>query len=938
VVDILRGLAYLIYDWLADISAEPGFYLGVFTGVAGLSLASYTAFLLRPHLEEAAERYKVQKATGRSDLGFVVLLFLDWWKEFAEQYKAQKITRFNGLALVVGILVCVLSLLAWPSVRPGLWSGVVVGMAGLAVAASVVFQVKVWWGKVTAPLQPQRVTHTTDKTPAQMLVSSCTTFVVGVFVFVCVVGLIIEMLMPGVLEVVVLSAQSLEVAPTDLPRLVLAAIPNLDLVLAVGAKALLAITIVTLCVLLYWAAQAVWAVCLTFWQCSYSANSHFWLLCRATMLPLPRVRWLLEQWLVQDWEAALHNVHELLKYTRQSIPVAGAVSSALTRLPEDKTLGAVATLIESPMVLRSASTSPLKAMWLVATGVEARLPAKWRERLLVVPYLRIPARAAAAGFWYLYQREPAKAVRAFSTVRLLPRGKEMYSLALALATAYDVKDLEGIASLAEQFEFAAEDGLPPVDVRLHPSAWRALGHIQRAALGAQTVRQSVSRAVRSQALIRAQGEMAALLERVDITSEAERDILQEIASRWQEALLAAAREVGQTAAKPVTNPYILNDPVVGRGFVDREETLRRLEELWAGSQVPPSVVLFGQRRMGKTSILRNLPGHLGASVHLAYVDLNLIGDAPGGTGDVVLALVDGARRALEMAGQTGPKVDPAALTARPYRAFEQYLRSVQEMLGEDRLILAMDEFEQLEKWMDDGRLPQDFLKVLRSYIQMDPHIAFAFAGSHMLEEMTADYFEPLFASVIPVKVRFLSRGAVSQLLANPADDFPLDYAPEALEQIWQLTAGQPNLVQLVGHRLVSRFNDLAFEQARQPEACFTAADVQAVVEDPEFLKMGRCYFTGVWGQAGQNPPGQQAVLRALAAHPEGLTSKELAAATRLDEETLNAALAALKQHDVVVEEAGRWRYAVELMRRWVSREQGRPSGSPGLEVNDAAFS
>jgi hypothetical protein len=86
------------------------------------------------------------------------------------------------------------------SAEPGFWSGFVAGMAGLAIAASVVFQVKVWWGKVTAPLQPQRVTHTTDKTPAQMLVSSCTTLVVGVLVFICAAALIIEVLVPGTLQ------------------------------------------------------------------------------------------------------------------------------------------------------------------------------------------------------------------------------------------------------------------------------------------------------------------------------------------------------------------------------------------------------------------------------------------------------------------------------------------------------------------------------------------------------------------------------------------------------------------------------------------------------------------------------------------------------------------------------------------------------------------
>jgi len=60
----------------------------------------------------------------------------------------------------------------------------------------------------------------------------------------------------------------------------------------------------------------------------------------------------------------------------------------------------------------------------------------------------------------------------------------------------------------------------------------------------------------------------------------------------------------------------------------------------------------------------------------------------------------------------------------------------------------------------------------------------------------------------------------------------------------------------------------------------------------------------------------------LASHPEGLPFEALIAATRLPPQTLEAALEALERHDVVEKEAGRWRFTVELMRRWVVQEVG----------------
>ena len=83
--------------------------------------------------------------------------------------------------------------------EPGFMSGWCLGVAGLALAAFVVFRVKTWWGDVRAPFKPQTVVHKTDKTPAQVVSGSCSTFFLGIMVFVCVISLLIEIAIPGTL-------------------------------------------------------------------------------------------------------------------------------------------------------------------------------------------------------------------------------------------------------------------------------------------------------------------------------------------------------------------------------------------------------------------------------------------------------------------------------------------------------------------------------------------------------------------------------------------------------------------------------------------------------------------------------------------------------------------------------------------------------------------
>ena len=143
------------------------------------------------------------------------------------------------------------------------------------------------------------------------------------------------------------------------------------------------------------------------------------------------------------------------------------------------------------------------------------------------------------------------------------------------------------------------------------------------------------------------------------------------------------------------------------------------------------------------------------------------------------------------------------------------------------------------------------------------------------------------------------------------------YTREALDQIYALTHGQPYLVQLVGFQLVRRYNDHVFEQRHPRNPVFTVQDVEAVINDSEFFKRGRYYFDGVWGQAARGASSQQAIIKTLASHPQGLSPSALALATNMDEATLQSGLKNLKRHDVVEETEGRWRIIVELFRRWV---------------------
>jgi AAA+ ATPase superfamily predicted ATPase len=124
---------------------------------------------------------------------------------------------------------------------------------------------------------------------------------------------------------------------------------------------------------------------------------------------------------------------------------------------------------------------------------------------------------------------------------------------------------------------------------------------------------------------------------------------------------------------------VAGNPVEGELFVGREDILQRLEELWSGEGQCSSVVLYGHRRMGKSSILRNLGARFGA--HKTIVDFNMqrVG-LVSSTGELLYNLVLALSDSLSSPGAAHlAEPDEARfLEHNPYTAFDRYLKQLDQ--------------------------------------------------------------------------------------------------------------------------------------------------------------------------------------------------------------------------------------------------------------------
>jgi hypothetical protein len=465
---------------------------------------------------------------------------------------------------------------------------------------------------------------------------------------------------------------------------------------------------------------------------------------------------------------------------------------------------------------------------------------------------------------------------------------------------------------------------------------RALRRLKEIGAEVATYQAATSRYRQLAALARATEKLNDLSEYVaaNVTRQ-ERTILEGIIYRWRRLVSEASGEVGASEETgPVANPYVAGNPVMGDLFVGREDILRRLVELWNKEGQCPSVVIYGHRRMGKTSILHNLGGRIGPRTIMVDFNMQRVGMITN-TGEMLynLALAMYDALSTDQREKLGEPDEDAFIHHNPYISFDRFLKQFERIRARRRFIITVDEFELIEHMIVEGHLEARLLAFWRGLIQTYPWYIMAFAGLHTLQEMTQDYWNPLFGSVKAIPVSFLNHEAAWRLITQPTPDFTLDYDPEAVERIISLTNGQPYLIQLIGHGLVTRFNRQTFEEGVERPWRFTVADVETIINSPELYRDGDAYFSGVWRLAEQGAPGQQAILTRLTLDPA--TTAELAHLTGMSLEQTEAALRTLKRHDVLhrIDElyisysdhpddiltGDMWDFTVELMRRWVAR-------------------
>ena len=213
-----------------------------------------------------------------------------------------------------------------------------------------------------------------------------------------------------------------------------------------------------------------------------------------------------------------------------------------------------------------------------------------------------------------------------------------------------------------------------------------------------------------------------------------------LASEFRAAALAwkavTKRQLSQVQTivekEPVRQVFRAGDPVNRRqeAFVPRTNVIGKLEQQVMLSTGCPGIILYGRRRRGKSTVLTNLTGSgfLPDSVRSAVVsmqDPNAFTSLASLTGLLVREVP------AEIRGDNGPE----SIETLP--DFFDFLRRAHDKLAsrEERLLLALDEYENIDRKIGEGVFHLDLLHTIRESIQTHRNITWVFAGSHTIEDL-----------------------------------------------------------------------------------------------------------------------------------------------------------------------------------------------------------
>ncbi len=361
----------------------------------------------------------------------------------------------------------------------------------------------------------------------------------------------------------------------------------------------------------------------------------------------------------------------------------------------------------------------------------------------------------------------------------------------------------------------------------------------------------------------------------------------------------------------LVNPYIAGAPVVeARMFFGREDVFEWIQNSLTGRYADHILVIHGQRRVGKTSVLKQLGNRLPEKYIPVFFDLQ--GRTHTTIDRFLWWLAREIVRVLKQERDITIPPPEKEVFATDAEYFEhRFLPELRTAIGDHTLLLTFDEFDNLEESEVKEELARPLIDYLRRLMgESGLNFIFSIGSSgRKLENMQATYTE-FFKTALYKKISFLNQVQTAGLVTRPVEGL-LEYEPEAVKRIYGITSGHPYFTQLTCHELFSLCQ-------RTGELRIRETDVEAVLDD--VVERGTVNLKFTWDEASDI---ERWSLAALAHEKVPMDNHSLAEylrkqRVRFSEPDLISGVLHLREKDILTEQN---QFVIHLLRLWLQKNR-----------------
>jgi HEAT repeat protein/Cdc6-like AAA superfamily ATPase len=368
------------------------------------------------------------------------------------------------------------------------------------------------------------------------------------------------------------------------------------------------------------------------------------------------------------------------------------------------------------------------------------------------------------------------------------------------------------------------------------------------------------------------------------------------------------------------SPYVMGPPVkTERMFYGRQEVFDWIRENISGADQQNILILQGERRMGKTSILYQLINHPPSPQHTCIfysLELTIINSLADVLYDLAMKICEG----MTACGLQVPAPVQAEFNQDAQRSLQSFLDRAEDALGERRLLIMIDEIDILISKVEQRVLSDDVFHLLRGLWQHRDKIAFIVTGAYKVREMLSDNRSILFHVAKSYTISYLDRGDAEALIVEPVAEH-LTYDNMVVDKIIRFTACHPYFIQYICDELVKLAQRMRKNWVYLPDIDVV---LQGVIQDDNAVLRNTIY--------DPLTPAERRVLAALASVTDDRrilvpADSVVQSLDRLDlsvsgKELLNA-LYALCERDLVIErrmgQTLQYGFKMDLIRMWLQQ-------------------